>query len=281
MPIVGHEKTIEDLKRLAGEKQLAHGYVFFGPSMIGKCLVALSFAHFLESGDFISPKILQDGLLVEADEKGTIGIDAIRQIKNFLWQKPNVGPRRVVIIDRAELLTTEAQNALLKIAEEPPPSTLLILVTSDVDRFTPTLSSRLQKIYFSAAPRSALAKWACERFGLTAKVADDLAYRSFGKVGLAVALMQDKKFQATLKSAENLLKLGWDKRRDFIKKLMEAEDFSLADLLDALIIIISEERFGDKGKIARWHRFLSLRQEVAYWNLNPRLQLENLLIANY
>lgn len=277
--LIGHERTVQDLKRLAKEKKIAHGYIFFGPAMVGKKLVALSFANFLESGDFAASKFLNDELKIEPDKNRTIGIDAARRLKHFLWQKPTLSPRRTAIIDDAELLTSEAQNALLKIAEEPPPSTLLILVTSDSDALTKTLSSRLQKIYFSSQPSASIEKWLIDEFAVSKKEAEKLAAKSFGKPGLAAAL-RNREFQERLKSAENLLKLAEGKRRDFIKKLLTDDDFNLERFLDAAIIVIASERLTKKQEVERWHKFLTLRQEASYFNLNPKLQLENLFISN-
>ena len=272
--LIGHEKIIEDLKRLAAKKNLAHGYIFYGPAMVGKRLAALCFANFLETGDFAEPKLLKDALPIAPDAKGTVGIDSIRTIKNFLWQKPNTSAYRTVIIDDAELMTPEAQNALLKVAEEPPHSTLLILVASDIDGLAGTISSRLQKIYFPAVSRKALIDWAKQEFPDTRNL-EGLVARSFGKPGLLGAMIRDQKFWGVLESAENLLKLK-SGQREFIKKLVEADDFSLPKFMDALIILLSSRDFGAKENVARWHRFLELRREIAHFNLNPRLQLENL-----
>lgn len=275
--LIGHEEVIGNLKKLALSKKLAHGYIFFGPAMVGKKTIALQFANFLETGIFGVPKILGDMLFVEPDEKFSVGIDAARDIKYFLWEKPNVSAYRTVIIDGVEHMTTEAQNALLKIAEEPPVSTLLILITSDLESLNQTISSRLQKIYFSVLSDEAVADWLKKEEGLSPKDASALAGRAFGKPGLAFALFHDKNFQVYLKNAENLLKSSGEKRREVIKKLAAADDFNLAKLIDALIMSISAGDFGKKDNVARWHKFLSLRHEIDYYNLNPRLQLENLL----
>ncbi len=275
--LIGHEKIIADLKNLAEKKQLSHGYIFFGPSMVGKRTAAMHFANYLETGEFSEPKILSDMLLIEPDEKGTLGIDAVRQLKAFLWQKPNVSARRIAIVDGGELMTPEAQNALLKIAEEPPQSSLLILVTSDIEGLLPTISSRLQRIYFGTVPSKSISEWLVKEYKCTQKVAEDLLKKSAGKPGLAHALKYDEGLQSSLKLAETLLKLSEERRRDFIKKLLDDEEFDSAKFLDAMILILASDDLTEKNKIMRWHKFLALRHDVAYFNLNPKLQLENLL----
>lgn len=274
--IIGHNQIIEDLKKLAKSGELSHGYIFSGSSMVGKRLVAWSFANYLETGKFEEGKILQDATLIRPDDKGTLGIDAMRKLKNFLWQKPVWSPRRTAVIDGVELMTQEAQNALLKIAEEPPASTLLILVTNDLEALAPTLRSRLAQIYFPVVPKSLVLRWLGEEHRLPKKTAQDLAGQSFGKPGFASRLMNDKKLQAYLKSADTLLKLSRDKRRDFIKGLLEDESFDFRTLLDAVILKISSD--GAKNNYEFWHKLVELRGEAAYFNLNPRLQMENLFI---
>src|ERR1700733_12334468 len=131
--LIGHKGIIGDMKKLAEKGQLSHGYIFYGPSMVGKRMIAVGLAKFLETGEFDSLKeheVLQDYTVITSPNKNSIGIDAVREIRHFLWQKPVASLKRTLIIDEAELLTTEAQNALLKIAEEPPASSLLILVAS-------------------------------------------------------------------------------------------------------------------------------------------------------
>src|ERR1700684_642687 len=116
--MIGHEKNLADLKDLNERGQLGHGYVFYGPSMVGKKLFARTFAMYLEN----DTNVFSDCMIIEPGDHSSISIDAVRDIKNFLWQKPNASSRRTLIIDEAELLTAEAQNALLKVTEEPPVS---------------------------------------------------------------------------------------------------------------------------------------------------------------
>ncbi|MDP2598848.1 MAG: hypothetical protein Q8P49_03400 [Candidatus Liptonbacteria bacterium] len=294
--LIGHQDIIKDLARLAKKSELPHGYIFFGSSMVGKRTVAQALANFLENGVFEPPAgstVLQDAITIAPDEKGTLGIDSVRELKNFLWQKPMVSARRTAVIDGGELLTPEAQNALLKITEEPPRSSLLILVTSDIDGLLPTISSRLQKLYFGTVPEKGIVSWFAESTNKALTKSDfvTIAKRAMGKPGLAWKLIHDSEFREISKSAENLLKLPGEKRRDFVKKLMEDESFDFAKLLDAMILCIAADvvksfdpaqdlslpsREREKQR-RRWHKFLSLRHDVAYFNLNPKLQLEALL----
>ena len=147
--MIGHEKILDDFQSLIKRDVLGHGYVFVGSAMVGKKAAARWLAEHLEG----STGTLGDYKLIEPGESNSIGIDAVREIRNFLWQKPNVSSRRTLIIDDADLMTTEAQNALLKITEEPPASSLLILITSDVESIMPTRSFPACRISILAAYR--------------------------------------------------------------------------------------------------------------------------------
>jgi DNA polymerase-3 subunit delta' len=291
--MIGHEAIIADLKDLSERGALGHGYIFAGPAMVGKRTAAMAFGHYLEKGSFElldgseqgRGAVLQDIKLIDvafmkmldpAASGGSIGIDAAREVKNFLWQRPNTSPRRTLIIDNAELLTTEAQNALLKITEEPPASSLLILVTSDVEGILPTIVSRLPKIYFGALPEATIREWLMEKENVPKAKAQALAKRSLGKPGIAWRILHDPPFQKNLDLAEAFLKTAPAGRRDFIKKLIEPDEFSLRIFLDAVIMTLAWET-PSKAKSQFWHKTLKLYEGVNNFSLNPRLQLEALL----
>ena len=80
----------------------------------------------------------------------SIGIDEVKSIQEKIHLKPLNSKMKAVIFKEAELLTTEAQNALLKVLEEPPPHTLIFLITKHSDAILPTVSSRCYTINLTA-----------------------------------------------------------------------------------------------------------------------------------
>lgn len=277
--IIGNQKNIEDLKNLADKKQLNGSYLFFGPSQIGKRQIALALANYLENGDFSVPdnksQILADAFLINPDEGGIIGIDQVREIKDFLWQKPTRSPSRSLIVNDSECLTEEAQNAILKITEEPPKSSLIILIASDPEKLWPTLLSRLKKICFSVVSRREMEDWLLAQKKFSKEKAVKLADWSGGKPGLALDFEENDDFKKMGKTARNFLKIKNSREiSEFIKELVIQDDFNLKKFLDIMILILSfEER---KANCDFWHDVLKLRREADYIGLNPRLQLENL-----
>lgn len=279
MILIGHERTIRDLKHLADRRDFSHAYLFFGTEQVGKRRVALGLANYLERGifDLTGSKPLSDVREIQPDEGKTIGIDVVRELKNFLSQRPNVSPYRLVIINDAEFLTSEAQNALLRLTEEPPPSSLLILVLRDPESLAPTLISRFQKIYFSTVRDEVIKNWLISEFKIPAKKAEEIARISRGKPGLSYAIVHDKKFAELMRTAQGFSRVPVRARRGFLKELLDPQDFDLLGFLDALLIGLSDPKEAD---FHLWHKILKLKREMTYFNLNPRLQLENLLYTD-
>ncbi len=268
--------------------------------MVGKRSVAIAFGNFLETGIFDVPnegEILQDTKVIDlafmkgldADTKDSIGIDAAREAKHFLSQRPAVGAYRVLIIDDAEMLTTEAQNALLKVTEEPPAGSLIIFIASHADGILPTILSRVQSIYFGSIKEGEIMTWltqmrretgvseASERREYSDVEIASVAKRAFGKSGLAWRLLFDEVLKERLELAKQYLKTTPGVRRDFIKELIEPDDFSLRQFLAAVILQLAWQP--DLFKVAPvWHKTLELYDGVMNFGLNPRLQLESLLL---
>lgn len=125
-------------------------------------------------------------------DKASIGVEAVR----ILSQRLSLAPyyehgSRIIIIDQAETLTAAAQNALLKLIEEPPTRTNIILVSTSIDRFLPTVRSRCRNIYFPRLTEKAVANYLVETKSIDLLEASDLAELSGGCVGTAMSLYED------------------------------------------------------------------------------------------
>lgn len=229
----GHEDKIKLFKKLAGEDNLSHAYLFFGDAQIGKFLFAKALANFLENGKFeVAAEPLLDAEVFSSDEKGTIGIDAMRDLKKFLWQTPFRSSRRLAIINEAEKLTPEAQSSLLKIIEEPPRGCFVIFVTYESDVLFPPLASRLTKIYFERMPEAKIEDVLSTHYKISREKAKIVAHESFGRIGRAIDLLSGKKrgengdIQSDLEERILFLrKKGIIKNAKILSRLLERETF--------------------------------------------------------
>lgn len=127
----------------------SHALLLVGQAGVGKLSLALSLAERTlglgdnKFGDYAY------GLHVKPDDGKSIGIESVRELEHFLNLKvPRAAKfNRAIIIEDADKLTLEAQNALLKTLEEPPEATIIVLTANHEQTLLPTINSRVQTIY--------------------------------------------------------------------------------------------------------------------------------------
>jgi DNA polymerase-3 subunit delta' len=166
--VTGHRRLISLLSSAAARGSLPPTLLFAGPSGIGKFVVAQALAQTVNCLEPVSTDALPldacgrcracdriarglhvDVNVLEPDEKASIKTDVVREMLNGVGYRPFEGARRMVIIREADTLETQAQNALLKSLEEPPPSTMFILTTAIPGALLPTVRSRCMRMQFA------------------------------------------------------------------------------------------------------------------------------------
>ena len=195
-------------------------------------------------------------------ESGTrarsIGIDMVRHVTEILSKHPFEGRRTVVALFEAHLATAEAQNALLKLLEEPPPSATVILVTEYPDRLLGTILSRCQEIRFDPLPAEAIAGFLEEFYAVEAGEAVRLAALAQGNLRRGIKLL-DERFLALWNDGAAAAQLVVDGKGKEL--LAEAEALSMrytreevVELLEEMIIIFGlliRSRDGSLGDTER------------------------------
>lgn len=272
--LVGHKDKVQIFKHLLRRGALSHGYIFFGEDQVGKKTFALAFANLLERGKFEAP----EGILSEAKEilpeAGSIGIDAMREAKRFLFEKPILSEYRILIVDNAHKLTSQAQNAILKISEEPPSSSLIIVISPTLDVLLPTLKSRLQKVYFPRVEESEIAKLLVER-GVGAAEASKMAKAALGRPGRAIDALENEDFKRFSKMVGGFIR-NRSGRKEMLQSLVEENDDSPGkDLIDAFVDHMIAELALHPQKYEKTLGALCDRlTKMADFTTNRRLQLE-------
>ena len=167
---IGHQPIISQLDRLKNNNSLTNTLLFSGPIGIGKCTLAFRYSNYIfadKTSSFMDYKQLDNNTfnqisnhsypnlhyISNTDENGSsleIKIEEIRKLKENLTGKLLNGGYRVIIIDTINDLNKSAQNALLKILEEPPVNTLFILITHNISNVPDTILSRCLKFSFNA-----------------------------------------------------------------------------------------------------------------------------------
>lgn len=279
--LIGQSKLIKTFKNLVDNDNISHGYICFGEPQTGKYSFALALASFLEGMEFDIPELtderlpkilLRETVIIRPGDNGSIGIDKTRIMSEFLMKKPVYSKFRIAIIDDANRLTMEAQSAILKITEEPPRSSLIILVLPYPEVILPTLQSRFQKIYFPRLNNETIARLVSDRFNVSGDKAMQVASISFGRPGRAIDLMSRDDVKRARDDVIALLNRKKEKKI-FIKTLVENQT-----KLDLFFMDFIAELAKDPLKNYDVLKLATIRlTNISSLNTNKRLQLESIL----
>ena len=160
--LVGQEIVAKTLKQAVEQEKISHAYLFSGPRGTGKTSVAKIFAKAMncpnqEGGEpcnncYICQAVTDGSLedVIEMDAASNNGVDEIRDIRDKSTYAPSIAQYKVYIIDEVHMLSTGAFNALLKTLEEPTPSVVFILATTELHKIPATILSRVQRFEFKS-----------------------------------------------------------------------------------------------------------------------------------
>ncbi len=210
--LIGQARAVAVLEHMLRTRRVPQALLFSGPQSVGKATAARTFAAAWSCEDrgptgaacgrctactLVAKDAHPDLLTIRlppkkdhdsADELASvIRVEQIRELSHLVSLTPRRGRGRIFIIDPADRMNAESQNALLKTLEEPPPSALLILVASRPHLLLPTVRSRCFSVAFSAVRVGELAPWLVGR-GLSPAEAGTRAALAAGRPGAALDL---------------------------------------------------------------------------------------------
>ncbi len=210
--IKGQDRPIEIIKEHIKQSRLGHAYLFTGPEGVGKKLTAETLAKALncqnENNDscdncssclkiekkqhpdihFLDDSSCESGAPIQPANSRSIKIEDIRNLQKNAFLRPYEARIKVFIIDNAHNLTPEAANALLKILEEPPEDSLIILISSKTALLFKTIISRCQIVKFYPLPRIELSDILLRGYNFDNNLARFLAFYCEGRLGFALKL---------------------------------------------------------------------------------------------
>ena len=170
------QDSFEQLVDIFNSKKMPHALMLSGPEFLGKSRFATKLVRLLlcersresaaheacmqcQSCLLAEARSHPDLLVLDADGGTSIKVDAVRALSDRLLQTAHQGYNKICRINRVELLTHSAANALLKILEEPPENTYFVLVTHQLTQIAPTILSRCQRIDFAIPAKRMLVDW--------------------------------------------------------------------------------------------------------------------------
>lgn len=222
-------------------------------------------------------------------EKDSISIDAIRDLQRFLQLK-TIGDkpfRRAIVIEHAENLTVEAQNAYLKLLEEPPADTIMLLTVDNQRALLPTILSRVQAITIHAPDETSLKTHFNSR-GKQEAAIRQAYFLSGGLLGLMHALLEEDTSHPLLTgvtAAKDILQKTTFERLALVEGLAKQKTeatYTLQALQHmAQTALTQAAGKADAAKVRQWHRVLKLSSEALAaldQNANTKLVLSDLML---
>jgi len=218
--ILGNEMVKDHFKKAIQNHKISHAYILTGEAGMGRKSIANAFAMTLlcEKGGSEpcmmchSCKQVMSGnhpdlIYVTHEKPGSIGVDDVReQINDTIMIRPYSSYYKIYIVDEAEKMNQQAQNALLKTIEEPPAYAVILLLTTNADSFLPTILSRCITLNLKVVKEDVIKSYLMKTYHIPDYQADVCAAFSQGNVGKAIQLASSEEFGELKASVLQLMK---------------------------------------------------------------------------
>ena len=264
MKIIGHKNQIDMLNSAIEKNRVHSAYLFVGQSGIGKKQVALKFAQMLNCqntqdfkkpcGECLSCKKIEkfthpDVITITVqEEKTSIAIEQIREMIKGLQFRAVMGGYNVRIIDEAHLMQRDAANSLLKILEEPPGNTVIVLITPVPKSLPSTIISRCAVVYFGILTDDEI-KNEIKKYNLSSDDEEFINSIAMGSLGCAIELAENRETILDYKNIISDFQNGKYSNKKF-KERKEAVD--LLNMLAARVRVEKPEKLEDVLKMKNY-----------------------------
>jgi len=266
----------------------SHAVQLIAPTGFGKSTVAVTLARALLN---LNDKQLESYPYFRrfTPDKGNIGIETVRDITTFLkLRTTGQGKiRRVIVIESADSMTIEAQNAILKLLEEPPADTVIIMTVSVETHMLSTITSRSQRILLHSPDRQATVTFFVQHGYSEERVAT--AYlMSGGLVGLMHAILTsdtEHPLVQAIDQAKTILK------SDTFERLAMVDEIAKEKQVDQLLFALKQtsqaalthaaSQSGRDAAVRRWHsvlRYVHRAEKLHASSAQPKLLLTDLFL---
>ena len=249
--ILGNEMVKDHFKRAIENHKISHAYILTGEAGMGRKSIANAFAMTLlcEKGgsepcmSCHSCKQVMSGnhpdlIYVTHEKPGSIGVDDVReQINDTIMIRPYSSYYKIYIVDEAEKMTVQAQNALLKTIEEPPSYAVIILITTNQEAFLPTILSRCVQMKLKPLKDFTIKSYLTQNLHIPEKDADICAAFARGNLGKAIHLSSSDEFRELFQKVMVLVKnvgtMDISMLLDCIREMIE-QNFDIGEVLDLM-----------------------------------------------
>ena len=249
--ILGNEMIKEHFLKAIESHRISHAYILTGEEGTGRKSIANAFAMTLlcEKGGTEPCMVCHsckqalsgnhpDLIYVTHEKPASIGVDDIReQINDTIQIRPYSSYYKIYIVDEAEKMTVQAQNALLKTIEEPPSYAVIILIATNQEAFLPTILSRCVQLKLKPLKDFTVKSYLTEHLKVPEKDAELCAAFARGNLGKAIHLASSEEFKELYRRVMSLLKnvgsMDIGMLLDCIREIKE-QNFDISEVLDLM-----------------------------------------------
>ena len=289
--ILGNEKVKDILKKAVQHNTVLHSYLFVGEEGIGKSLFAKEFAKSIlclgkEKPCEASKSCIeieennQPDYIEIVPDGNSIKIEQIRNMQLKVAEKPIVSTKKVYVIQEADTMTQEAQNALLKTLEEPPEYITIILIASNENSILNTIKSRCTKIVFEPLSNEELKKYAQE-YWKDATIPEEVFASSMGSIARLRNNIEHQELYTNvyqcINQIENKSLLDFLKQAESIAKAKEESD-AVLEFLVSILFSLAKEKTEKKQNYLNCVEIVDNTKKNLQFNSNYDMQIDTMLI---
>lgn len=318
--VIGQKQLVTNLQNAIAHQKISHAYIIQGEKYAGKKMIADIFARALQCETNGNKPCNQcrsckqainrnhpDIIYVSHDKPNVISVDNVReQINADIAIKPYSGPHKVYIVDDAQKMNQQAQNALLKTLEEPPEYAVILLLATNVEMMLQTILSRCVVMNLKAVSNDTIKQYLMEKVHIPDYLATVCASFARGNIGRAAQLAMNAEFEEmkndVLFLVKNIQNMEFFQISNLAKKVDEKK-YDLNDFFDLCMIwyrdvlfikasnerkhIIFSEELSQLKKQADFYSFEEISHIIteieharSRWksNVNLQLTLETLIL---
>lgn len=293
--IIGQENIRMHLRRAASSKNPSHAYIISGERYCGKEFVAGVMAQALlcEAGGDEPCGVCHscrqamsgnhpDIIRISHEKPSSIGVDDIRdKLVADVSIKPYSGAFKIYIINEAEKMTVQAQNAILKTLEEPPEYAVIFLLTTNAGVFLPTILSRCMVLEMKPVPDDLVREYLRDNMDISPEKIDICTAFARGNLGKARILARSDDFesirQAVIYLLKNIRNMDPDNQNDAVKRASEYK-LDISDYLDIMSIwfrdVLMFKATSDVNALIFKDEIRAIREMAGYWDYSA---IENII----
>ena len=215
--LIGQDNVKQILSEAVQSGRIRQAYIFNGPEGVGRKTAAMDFIMMATCdtqtacGTCTSCVLCKNGtnpdiITINTGKKASIGVDEIRALENMIITAPEYSKYKFFIIENSELMTLQAQNALLKTLEEPPAYAVIIMICSNVSALLDTIKSRCTQIDFARNTREEIRKVLYSKAGITDQdIIEQICDFSDGSIGRSLSAINSEEYTKVRTQVTNLL----------------------------------------------------------------------------